>query len=260
MNIKSLEKSLERAEKYLTLVRNCKKDGFTTEEFEYIQANASILQKEMMRLGYGTIFYRRPFSGVILNNYQIIFNFPIMLSTRGLRDEAITLIPTVIQILLAYIQEIKEIIENPEELEKVIAKNDFSEIIKDIEKNFRKIVKSDPENERDVQDYLETFLDVKEYEFLREQESIEFSGKVYIPDFTQKELNIAIEVKFLNKKDKVKQINEEMSADISPYSKKWNNILFLVYDMGGNLRDVDAFVKDFNQDGDTIIRCIVIKH
>jgi len=260
MDIKNLEKSLERAEKYLALVRKCKNEGFTTEEFEYIQANASLLQKEMIRLGHGTIFYRRPFGIGVFNNYQIIVNFPIMLSTRGLRDEAIILIPTVIQTLLAYIQELKEIIENPEDLEKAMVKIDFFEIIKDIEKNFRKIVKSNPENERDIQDYLETFFDVKEYDFLREQESIEFSGKVYRPDFTQKELSTAIEVKFLDKKDKKRQIIEEMSADIKPYSKKWKNILFLVYDRGGNLRDVDAFVKDFNQDEDVIIRCIVIKH
>ncbi len=260
MNIKNLEKSLKRAEKYLTLVRKCKNEGFTVEEFEDIQANSNVLQKEMMRLGHGLIYYRRPFGIGVFNNYQIIANFPIMLSTRGLRDEAIILIPTVIQTLLAYIQEIKEIIENPEDLEKTIVKIDFFEIIKDIEKNFRKIVKSDPENERDVQDYLETFLDVKEYDFLREKESIDFSDKVFRPDFTEKLLNIALEVKFIDKKNKRTQIIEEMSADINPYSKKWRNILFLVYDKGGNIRDVDAFIKDFNQNGDIIMRCIVIKH
>lgn len=260
MNLQNLKRSLERAEKYLTLVRKFENEGFTREELEYIQANSNVLQKEMMRLGHGIIYYRRPFGIGVFPDYQIIANFPIMLSTRGLIDEAIILIPTVRQTLLAYIQEVKEIIENPEDLKKVIAKTDFFEIIKDIEKNFRKIVKSDPENERDVQDYLETFLDVKEYEFLREKENIDFSKKVFIPDFTQKKLSIAIEVKFLNKKDKVKQIIEEMSADINPYSKKWKNILFLVYDKGGNIRDIDAFIKDFNQDGDIIIRGIVIKH
>ena len=260
MNIESLKRSLERAEKYLTLVKMFKNEGFTEEEFEYVQANSNLLQKEMMRLGHGTIFYRRPFGIGVFDKYQIIANFPILLGTRGLMDEAINLIPSVIQTLLAYIQEVKELIENPEDLEKTIIRIDFFEIIKDIEKNFRKIVKTEPNNERDVQDFLETFLDVKNYDFLREQESCEFSGKVYKPDFTQEEKSIAIEVKFLDKKDKVKQINEEMSADLNPYSKKWRNILFLVYDKGGNLRDVDAFIKDFNQDGDTITRCIVVKH
>ncbi|MFX0059749.1 MAG: hypothetical protein ACFE75_04555 [Candidatus Hodarchaeota archaeon] len=260
MNINALKRNLERAEKYLNIVRRIKSGECTIEEFENIQANAGILQKEMQRLGHGNIYYRRPFGMGIFPNYPIIANFPIMLVTRGLRDEAYNLIPAVEQTLLTYIHEIKELIENPEELKKAIVKNDFYEIIKDIEKNFRKIVKVDPESEKNVQDYLETFLDVKEYEFLREKENIEFSEKTFFPDFTQKELSIAVEVKFLDKKEKKKQIIEEMSADIKPYSKKWKNILFLVYDKGGNIRDVDAFVKDLNQDEDVIIRCIVIKH
>ena len=118
----------------------------------------------------------------------------------------------------------------------------------------------EPQNEKDVQGYLQTFFDVKEYDFLREKENSDFSDKTFIPDFTQKELNIALEVKFLNKKDKIKEIIEEMSADIQPYSKKWKNILFLVYDIGGNIRDVDYFTKDFIKDGNIMIRCIVIKH
>lgn len=260
MNIKSLEKSLERAKGYLDIIRKIEAKECTTSEFESIQANASTLQKEMMKIGHGKIYFRRPFGLGTFPNFQIIANFPTLLATHGLEDEAIVLIPTVKQALLSYIQEVKELIENPEVLMKTITKNDFFEIIKDIEKNFRKIVKNVPESERDVQDDLETFLDVKEYDFLREKENIEFSEKTYIPDFTQKKLNIAIEVKFLDKKAKVKHIIEEMSADINPYSKKWKNILFFVYDKGGNIRDVDSFVKDFNQDGDVIIRCIVIKH
>ena len=152
MNIESLKRSLERAEKYLTLVKMFKNEGFTEEEFEYVQANSNLLQKEMMRLGHGTIFYRRPFGIGVFDKYQIIANFPILLGTRGLMDEAINLIPSVIQTLLAYIQEVKELIENPEDLEKTIIRIDFFEIIKDIEKNFRKIVKTEPNNERDVQD------------------------------------------------------------------------------------------------------------
>ena len=260
MNLQNLKRSLERAEAYLFIVKKIENRKVTEEEFEYIQANAGILQKEMQKLGHGTIFLRRAYNSGIFPNYQIIVNFPILISTRGLVDEGFDLIPTVKQALLSYIQEVKELIDNPEDLRKIMAKTDFFEIIKDIEKNFRKIVKDEPHKERDVQDFLETFFDIKEYDFLREKENIDFSKKVFIPDFTQKKLSIAIEVKFLDKKDKVTQIIEEMSADINPYSKKWKNILFLVYDKGGNIRDIDAFIKDFNQDGDIIIRGIVIKH
>ncbi len=260
MNLKNLKESQERAELYLSIVRKIKEGEYTSEELEYIQTNAGILQKEMQELGHGIIFLKAPFDLGTFPNYPIIANFPIMIATRKLEKEGLSLLPTVKQTLLGYIQEIKELEKNPEGLNEIIAKTDFFKIIKDVEKYFRKIVKDDPNNEKDVQDFLETFFDVKGYNFLREKESIEFSEKIFKPDFTEKLLNIALEVKFLNRREKTTQIIEEMSADIKPYSKKWKNLLFLVYDKGGNLRDVDAFVKDFNQDGDVIIRCIVIKH
>ncbi|MHA1437828.1 MAG: hypothetical protein ACTSPD_09625 [Promethearchaeota archaeon] len=75
-----------------------------------------------------------------------------------------------------------------------------------------------------------------------------------------KGLNIALEVKFVDKPEKKKSIIDEMNADIRAYSIKWKKILFLVYDIGGNIRDVDSYVRDFNQDGEITIHCIVIKH
>ena len=144
--------------------------------------------------------------------------------------------------------------------EKVEKKIIFQDIIQDINRNFRKIVKSTPQKEKDVQDDLETFFDVKEYDFSREQEKVGFSDKSFEPDFTHEVLNIALEVKFVDKPEKKKSVIDEMSADIKPYSKRWKNILFLVYDVGGNIRDVDSYVKDFIQDREITIRCIVIKH
>lgn len=143
---------------------------------------------------------------------------------------------------------------------KVDIRIEFEDIIQDINKNFRKIVKTIPQKERDVQDYLETFFAVKEYDFLREQEKVGFSDKSFQPDFTHKDLNIALEVKFVDKTEKKKSIIDDMSADIKPYSKNWKKILFLVYDVGGNIRDVDSYTKDFIQEGEITIRCIIIKH
>ena len=146
-------------------------------------------------------------------------------------------------------------IEQPEQIKLI-----FQTIIKDIEKNFRKIVKIKPQGERSVQDDLELFFDVKEYGFLREQEEVGFSVKSFKPDFTHEILNIALEVKFVNKPEKRKSVIDEMSADVMPYSKRWKNILFLIYDVGGNIRDIDSYAKDFFKDGEITIRCIVIKH
>ncbi len=120
MNLKNLKKGLERAERYLIIVRKFQIKDATNEEFEYLQASAGILQKEMQKLGHGIIFLRRPFNLGIFPNFQIIANFPIMISTRGLVDEGYGMIPTVKQALLSYIQEVKELLENPEDSREVI--------------------------------------------------------------------------------------------------------------------------------------------
>ncbi|NVM29173.1 MAG: hypothetical protein HWN65_10050 [Candidatus Helarchaeota archaeon] len=140
------------------------------------------------------------------------------------------------------------------------ADKNFFKIIKDIKKNYRKMFKKKPTTELDVQDKLEIFLSVKEYGFNREKERVSFSSKSFEPDFTNEKLKAAIEVKFINNKEKIKSSIESMSADITPYSKIFKRILFLVYDIGGNIRDIDEFTKDFIKDGAILIRCIVIKH
>lgn len=256
-----LKKRLERAFRYLEIVDKIRTQGqYAQSELNWIQANSKLLQKEMQKLDYGIIFYRRPFGLGIFPRYQIIANFPVMLQTRGLTDEAVDLIPTVIQELQGYIQELKENVELPEKMKEKKSEIEFLTITDDIFKNFRKNVIKEPQNEKDIQDYLEGFLAVKEYEFKREMESTAFSTKSFKPDFTNKKLKIAIEVKYVDNKNKVNECVEGMSADIKPYSKKWKNILFLVYDKGGNIRDVDDFTKDFNQNNNILIRCIVIKH
>ncbi len=78
----NLKESLERAEIYLSIVRKIKKGVRTSEELEYIQANAGILQKEMQKLGHGIIFLKAPFDLGIFPNYPIIANFPIIVATR----------------------------------------------------------------------------------------------------------------------------------------------------------------------------------
>ena len=47
MDLKNFKRSLERAEGYLSIVRKIEIGECTNNEFEYIQANANTLQKEM---------------------------------------------------------------------------------------------------------------------------------------------------------------------------------------------------------------------
>ncbi len=136
----------------------------------------------------------------------------------------------------------------------------FYKLITEVKNDFRKIIIKGPNNEKDVQDYFEGYLKVKGHNFKREKESSSFSTGSFIPDFTDDEKEIALELKYIDEKKKVKVIIDEMSADIKPYSKRWNKILFLVYDKGGNISDTEEFTKDFIHKNENITHCIVIKH
>lgn len=136
----------------------------------------------------------------------------------------------------------------------------FEEIIIDLLKNFRTIIHKDnkPNREKDVQNLLNLFFDVREYNFLKEKERVSYCGKNYIPDFTHPILNMAIEVKFYSSGN-INTIRKELASIIGAYSQKWKKMLFIVYDKRGNIRNIKSFTKEFQRDDDLKIRCIVIK-
>ncbi len=70
----------------------------------------------------------------------------------------------------------------------------------------------------------------KGVDYDRESGKFEFSGKEYIPDFIIPKLSLCIEVKLLRENRKSKVI-EEISADITVYSKQYQWQLFIVYDL-----------------------------
>jgi hypothetical protein len=105
------------------------------------------------------------------------------------------------------------------------------QVIKDINDNLRRLVRKDPKDEKEIQDHLEDLLALKEHQFEREQVSIPYSTKKYIPDFTSDEQSIAIDVKFCNAPADERRIIDEINADIPAYKLKYQHTLFVVYDM-----------------------------
>lgn len=120
---------------------------------------------------------------------------------------------------------------------------EHAEIAELIRSNLRAALFADPERERQVQDVLETILRARGLTFRREQESIAYSTKRYIPDFTFDALSFAIEVKLCNRTDREKAMIDEINADIIGYGGRYAKMLFVVYDLGF-IRDVDGFRSD----------------
>ena len=133
------------------------------------------------------------------------------------------------------------------------------DLVSKLEKSLRKVVFEKPSKEYDVHNTIEQLLAGTNYEgtYTRDAESIVYSGRGFTPDFVFEELQLALEVKFCDDKKDVNHIIEEMNADIHPYTKKYPNVIFLVYDLGF-IQDEEEFISDFHKKSG--IRIIIIKH
>lgn len=137
----------------------------------------------------------------------------------------------------------------------------IADLIEKFEKSLRKVVFEIPKKEFDIHNAVEQLLAGTHYEnkFSRDSDTVVISGRTYKkPDFVFDELNLALEVKLCNSKDDAKKIIEEMNADIIPYTKKYEYVIFLVYDLGFIL-DVDDFVSDYHNRFSNI-RVVIVKH
>jgi len=125
------------------------------------------------------------------------------------------------------------------------------------EHRLRKVIRNQPTKEREVQDSLENLLIGADITFSREAENIEYSSKTYKPDFTIKQLDLAIEVKLCARDGREKEIIAEINDDILAYQTRYGNILFIIYDVG-QIRDSEQFSASFEAHQNVIVR--VVKH
>jgi len=149
----------------------------------------------------------------------------------------------------------------PQELLNPQPKISIADLIEKFEKSLRKVVFEMPKKEFDIHNAVEQVLAGTNYEnkFSRDSDTVVISGRTFKkPDFVIDELNLALEVKLCNSKDDVKKIIEQMNADIIPYTKKYEYVIFLVYDLGFIL-DVDDFVSDYHNRFSNI-RVVIVKH
>lgn len=152
---------------------------------------------------------------------------------------------------------LKAFIEN-----KIGFKQDKILHIKDfLSANLRKAVFKEPEKEVEIQNNIEQLLIGKGMEkgvdYDREVGRVKVSIKEVVPDFIFPKLGLALEVKLSKSTVKSKILVDEINADIMSYSKEYNSILFLVYDLG-SIRDESEFKSDL--EANDSISVTIIKH
>lgn len=125
------------------------------------------------------------------------------------------------------------------------------------ENKLRKTMRTEPQEEREVQNKFEDVLISVGFKYLRDQETITYSSKSYKPDFTFPGIDTALEIKLCNRAGREKDIIAEINDDILAYKTKYPNNIFLVYDLG-QIRDIDRFKADIESQDRVIV--LVIKH
>lgn len=109
-----------------------------------------------------------------------------------------------------------------------------------IQVNLRPAIFEDPKNEKEIQNILETIFRARGYDFERERDTVPYSGKFYVPDFTFEALDLALEAKLCNRPERVKELVDEINADIVGYQKRYKLAIFVIYDLGF-IRDEQTF-------------------
>jgi REase_DpnII-MboI len=130
-----------------------------------------------------------------------------------------------------------------------------------LQARLRAAIHDEPDRESEVQDAVETLLVgrglQKGVDYDREVGRVKVSVKEVVPDFILARLSLALEVKLIKAAARVREVVDEINADIAAYSKKYRTLFFVVYDLG-NIRDEVEFKQDLEDPGNVVI--IVVKH
>lgn len=135
------------------------------------------------------------------------------------------------------------------------ASNELMKVLSLSENKLRKTIRTKPEKEREIQDSFENLLIGAEIDYRREAPHIEYSSKCYIPDFSFNTIGLAVEIKLCKADEKI--LIQQINDDILAYKTQFDNILFIIYDLG-TIRDSDKFKQSFENTENVIVH--ITKH
>lgn len=142
-----------------------------------------------------------------------------------------------------------------------LAEVEAENILNFLKSNIRKAIFNTPNNEKDIQNVIESLLVGKGFQkgldYDRETGRVKHAGKESIPDFIFPNENMALEIKFSDKNGKMSSIVDEINSDIISYSQQYQLVWFLVYDMGF-IRDEDEIIEGLQKAEN--VKCVIVKH
>lgn len=142
-----------------------------------------------------------------------------------------------------------------------VEKDEIEKLFQYLNSTLREAVLKKPDKEKEIQDVIQQLLVAQGYkkriDYDREVGRVAVSIKEVIPDFIFPKLDLALEVKLSKSLDDSKRIVDQINADITAYSKKYSQLLFLVYDLG-TIRDEKEYKNGI--DNGVNIHVTIIKH
>jgi hypothetical protein len=130
-----------------------------------------------------------------------------------------------------------------------------------IQAKLRRAVFAVPDKEVEVQNGIESLMVgrgmAKGTDYDRETGRVKTSGKESVPDFIFPHLKLCLEVKLSKSADKLREIVDEINADIRAYGTQYERQLYIVYDLG-IIRDEAEFKRGLEDAPG--VSALVVKH
>lgn len=104
-----------------------------------------------------------------------------------------------------------------------------------------------PENENRLQQICDGILNGIESDLIREFPFAPWSVVLTKPDFSSKKDHLWVELKYIRTKSDIRQITEDIAADITKYGDQGIKVLFIVYDPDRLIRDETRFKMDIQK-------------
>ncbi len=109
--------------------------------------------------------------------------------------------------------------------------NYATQIVNILTASIPKVFKSTtPKNEPHLQEYCDGVLSTHFDDLVREFPFLRWASRMTKPDWSNDELNLWVELKYIREKKDIRQITEDIAADITKYSDNNRFILFVIYD------------------------------
>jgi hypothetical protein len=113
-----------------------------------------------------------------------------------------------------------------------------------------------PENEPHLQEICDGILKANESKLVREFPFARWSSSMTKPDWSLDGVSLWIEAKYVRQKRDIRQITEDIAADITKYGDNQKHVLYVIYDPSHLIVDEEEFSQPISKRQDMMVRFI----